>query len=120
MNMRTEIMKAIVTAKYIKEPNEVIKLSILSTVKVYCSLFDRSTINIVPMTTKIIAVTSYLGTNLSPSHFVEMKTFIITAEEELQAIKVKSQKGSAAKCPSEPAMTRKSPQTPFNEQNIFF
>ena len=120
MNKRTAIIIDIVTAKYMSEPNVVIKARILSTLKVYCSLFERSTITIVPMKTRHMAVTSYLGTNFSPSHFVEMNTFMRTAEEELQAIKVRSQKGRATKCPTEPAMTRNSPQMPFNEQNIFF
>ena len=90
-------MNPIVVAKYIMEPNVVIKLRIRSTVNVYYSLFERSTITIVPMKTKVIAVMSYLATNFSPSNFTEMNTFMRTAEELLQAIKVKSQNGNAIK-----------------------
>ena len=60
-------------------------------------MLDISTIKRVPTKTNKIAVTSYLGTNFSPSHFHAMKTFMRTAELELHAISVRSQKGRAAK-----------------------
>ena len=120
INRRTDIMNPIVVAKYIMEPNVVIKLRIRSTVNVYYSLFERSTITIVPMKTKVIAVMSYLATNFSPSNFTEMNTFMRTAEELLQAIKVKSQNGNAIKWPSDPTITKNRPQMPLIEQNIFF
>ena len=106
--------------KYIIEPKVVIKFRIRSTVKVCYSLFESKTMTRVPRKTSVMAETSYLGTNFSPSHFVEMKTFMSTADEELHAIKVRSQKGSATKCPNEPTTTKKIPQRPLKEQNIFF
>ena len=98
----------------------VMRARMRSTVNVCCSLLERRMMISVPVNTSTIAVISYFGTNFSPSHLVEMKTFMRTAEDELHAIKVRSQKGSATKCPNEPTMTKKRPQMPFSEQNMFF
>ena len=120
MKRRIEIINAMVVAKYMIEPKELMRLKIRSTVNVYCSLFESRMITSVPVKTRIIAEMSYLGTNFSPSHIVDMKTFMSTADDELQAIKVKSQKGSATKWPREPTITRNNPQMPLREQKRFF
>ena len=74
----------------------------------------------VPKKTNIMAVTSYLGTNFSPRYFAEMNTFIITAEDELHAINVKSAKGSAMKWPKNPTMINNIATIPLHEQNTAF
>ena len=65
--------------------------------KVCYSLFESIMMTRVPKKTKNMAEMSYLGTNFSPRYFAEMNTFIMTAEEELHAISVRSAKGNAMK-----------------------
>ena len=114
------MLKISVILKYVIEPTVDIKFRIRSTVKVCCSLFESRTMISVPRKTSVMAVTSYLGLNFSPRYLTEINTFMMTADEELQAIRVRSQKGSAKKCPSEPTTTRKMPQRPLRVQNMFF
>lgn len=108
------------TLKYAIDWGVVIKSKILSVVKVYCSLLDITMMKMVPVKTRSIAVMSYRGTNFSPSHFQEMKTFITTAELELHAIRVRSQKGSAAKWPRLPIIVQSRLQIPLREQKSYF
>ena len=74
----------------------------------------------VPNATRDMAVTSYFATNFSPRILVEIYTFIRTADEELQAISVRSANGSAIKCPKKPINTKKRPHAPFQLQNTVF
>ena len=95
--MCTAMARAAVNAKYTIERMVVISSMIRSVVKVCYSLFEKKTIKTVPADTQSIAITSFLGTNFSPRNFLLMKALIRIAVPELQAIRVKSQKGSAMK-----------------------
>jgi len=89
-------------------------------VNVYCSLFAFRMMKRVPIVTRLMATTSYLATNFSPRYFQEMKKFMMMAELELQAIKVRSQNGKARKWPKLPRIVMTKLQMPFSEQKSCF
>lgn len=86
-----------VIAKYSRDWNDVKTAKSLSTGKVYCSLLDIKIIASVPRDTRAAALTSYLATNFSPRNLLDMTMLIRMAEEELHAIRVRSQNGSATR-----------------------
>ena len=91
--------------------------SIVVVVNTCWDLLESEMIISVPNATRLMAVTSYLATNFSPRILVEIYTFMRTADEELQAISVRSANGSATKCPKKPIKTKKRPHAPFQLQN---
>jgi len=92
----------------------------LLVVNVCCSLLESMMMKRVPVATRHMAVRSYLATNFSPRYTFEIKTLMMMAEEQLQAIRVRSKYCNAVKCKRKPMKRRKNPQRPFLVQNKLF